>query len=247
MLRSQPRLLICFFMLSIIGNAQKSSKNVDRKLVKTYDKYVENQYDYQGRDTILNRFKIELKSALQNENLKNYFFSEWDEKRAIVVSKDSALTIISWDWENNGTFHRYESMYRFVNEDRIFTGFLFEDQTGINEAKAAIYFEINQLPDSSYLIKGWGTHGGGKEFFILRKLIFKNDMLKDCEACFEGNDYLFFEKSRGKDLEPKYNEETKTITYPEQVPHLLDGEETGFSVPTGKMIKLKFENGNFVR
>lgn len=239
--------MLLLSLLHFCCSAQKLGVNTENKFSKTYQKYVDNQYDYEGRDTILKRFKIELESTLKNPQLNNYYFPEWDNEQKVAVSKDSLLTILSWDLRNNGTFHTYESMYRLVREDSIYSGFLFEKEKGMEEKKSAVYFEANKLPDNSYLIKGWGTHGGGKDFFIYRKLNYKDGSLSDCKGCFEGKDYLFYEKSRGYDLAINYNEENRSIQYPELVTDLIDGEESQFSRPTGKIIELIFKDGIFVK
>ncbi len=233
-----------------MGNAQTSKEKSDGIFTKTYDKYVENEYDYEGRDTILTRFKKELSKALKDKSLKNYFFPVWKENHTITVSQDSLLTILTWDWENNGTFHRYESMYRFVEEDSIYTDFLFEDNTNQKESLAAVYFDTFLLPDNSYLIKGWGTHGGGKQFFVFRKLELREGKLQDCASCFNGKSYFFYEISRRQDdLEPTFDTVNTEILYNELKEGYINGnkdEPSGFMEPTGIIHKLKFKDGMFI-
>ena len=243
-------ILVSYFFFSCGGNAQISREKSDLTFSKTYDKYVENEFDYDGRDTILKRFKKELSISLSDEKLKDYFFPIWDEKQAVSISNDSLLTILSWDWRNNGTFHIYESMYRFVKDEIIYTGFLFEDNADQENSLSAVYFETFILPDNSYLVKGWGTHGGGKEFFIFRNLKLKDGKLQDCSSCFNGENKFFYEISRGQDyLEPKYDTTKNEIFYHELKEGFIDGdkdEPSGFMDSTGKILKLKFKKGMFI-
>ena len=246
--------LLIFFSFFIISCSKKVQALKEKSYLsfsKTYDKYVENEFDYDGRDTILKRFKNELSTALNDEALKKYYFPKWDKKRAISVSKDSTLTILSWDWENNGTFHRYESMYRLVKNNKIYTGFLFEHDGGQKEIFSTVYYKSYSLPNSSFLVKGWGTHGGGKEFFVFRNLKLKNGRLQDCLSCFNGENQLFYEITRGKDnLEPKFDAVTNEISYHELTENFVDGDKdspSGFMDATGKILRLQYKDGEFVK
>ena len=217
------------------------------RLVKTYATYVENEYDYKGRDSILTRFKKEVQGALEKRELADYYFPEWGKENRVIRSKDGKLTILTWDWENNGSRHIYESMYRYVDDGKITSGYLYDHELSDAQLPSADYYEIHQLDDISYLVQAWGTYGGGKEYFIMRKLNFKNGSLEDCKKCFDGKDFLFYERNRGMKTAIHYDGDTKILSYPRLVPGLLGGEETGFYEKAGDSIRLVYRNSEFVK
>jgi len=102
---------------------------------------------------------------------------------------------------------------------------------------------INKLEDNSYLIKGYGTHGDGQDFYIFRKLSFENNMIKDCSGCFNGKDQLLFIKPRTDKTSSMYQSSSKTITLPEY----KENEDTGFLQKAGSTSTLQFKNGNFIK
>lgn len=111
------------------------------------------------------------------------------------------------------------------------------------------HYKIYEIENDKYLVKGYGTHGGGKEFFVYRLLSFENDKIIDCSKCFDGKDRFIYEISRGDKLEPKYNNSLKVISYHELVESYIQGnkdEPSGFMEASGKILKLQYKDGKFV-
>jgi len=236
-------------------NNQKTLQiNKDIELSRAYKKFVNNRHDYasvegEARDTILNRFKKGLIETLSNKKYALFPFDSLSKEIQVVKSKDEKLRIFSWDELNGGTWHIYNSIYQYNTKEKSYSGLLSlkSDITngGVNHTDIA-HYEINEIEDNQYLVKGYGTHGSGKDFYVYRLLSFKNEKIEDCIGCFNGEDRFVYEKSRGHDLKPTYDVASKTIHYPELEPHTLDGEETGFMKPSGKILKLKYKNGKFI-
>lgn len=227
----------------------------DLQLVNIYEKYNENRHDYgsqkgEARDTILNRFKKTLIKTLLSDKAASYPFDSLSNTIKVIGSKDKKLRIFSWDELSGGTRHIYNSVFQYNSGEKTFSGFLSLDDNsddGDVHYTDVIHFEIEDVDKGLYLVKGYGTHGGGKDFYVYRLFSFKNGEISDCSNCFDGEDRLVFIKPRGNKVSPEYNKETKEITYPEMKPGFHEGEETGFEKPTGKVLKLKYKEGTFIK
>jgi len=135
-------------------------------------------------------------------------------------------------------------MYQYNDMHKSYSGYLKLEENNTN----VIAFEINTLEDNKYLIKSYGTHGGGQEFFTYRLLSFENEKIKDCDSCFDGKTQFKFIRSRNdKNATVTYNNDTREIIFSEMIPKLHDGEETGFKVSTENNLKLKYNKGEFVK
>ncbi len=227
----------------------------DLQLVEIYDKYSENRHDYgskkgEARDTILNRFKETLLKTLSSDKAISFPFDSLSNTIKVIASKDKKLRIFSWDELNGGSWHIYNSAFQYDAEGKTHSGILSLNDSVNDELlhyTDVIHFEIEDVDKGLYLVKGYGTHGSGKDFYVYRLLSFEKGKVADCSSCFDGEDRLVFIKPRGDKVSPKYDKEKKEITYLEMKPSFHDGEETGFERPTGKVLKLKYKEGAFIK
>ncbi len=249
--------LICITLqFNCISQNASDLKNKDLQLLEIYKKFYDNRHDYAGkkgeaRDTILNRFKNTLIKTLKDESFLAFPFDSLSTRVKIVTSKDKKLRVFSWNELNGGTWHIYNSAFQYKTKQGLYSGLLSfnEKQEKIGEHGTDItHYEINNIDDGKYLIKGYGTHGSGKEFFVYRLLSFKSGNLIDCSGCFDGKDRFVYEVTRGDDLEPAFNKDKKEITYYELKESYVQGDKnapSGFMDSTGKILKLKYKNGLF--
>lgn len=241
-----------FIIFSFFGcSSQETSSNIskDLSLSNIYKKYDENRYDYggegeEGRDSILNRFKHTLIKTLKNKKYITCAFDSLKLDVKIIKSKDSKLKLFSWDEFNNGTWHIYNGAFQYNNDGKLYAGLLPKDKYGYLES---LHYEITEKINNSYLVKAYGTHGSGEDYYLYRLLNVENNTITDCSKCFNGKDFFLFEKPRGYEVDPKYDSASKEISYPEMIPSYHDGEETGFTKPSGKILKLKYKNGVFAK
>ncbi len=238
-------ILPVFLLMPLSCSPQNDSRKEEDQAVLLYKKYNENRYEYEKRGAILAQFKTQLLSTFSNPSYRDSDFPVLDKNFHVATSEDRKLTIISWDWFNNGTWQIFESMYRYMEGDKIYTGYLYLEDDTEGTFKDGYYYQINKLPDNGYLIKGYGTHGGGNDFYVLRKLLLYEGKLTDCESCFAGNETLALEKWKAEDVSIEYDEDTKTIAYPDQITVIKDGEDTGFVKTTDSILKLHYKNGKF--
>lgn len=242
-------LLSCYTKIS----SQTDFKNKDILLSEIYTKFSDNRHDYaatadEARDTILNRFKKTLLTTLSNHESATIPFDSLAKTIHVTTSKDKKLRIFSWNELNGGNWHIYNSAYQYNENNKSFSGFLrLENDSAQNPLFTdIIHFEIEDIEPNKYLVKGYGTHGSRQDFYVYRLLSFSDGKILDCNKCFDGKDKLVFEKSRANKTKPIFDTKTKQISYPEMVPSLKDGEDTGFTEQSGKIIMLNYENGTFV-
>jgi len=231
--------------------------SIDNHLTSIYKKFSDNRHDYGGkygeaRDTILIRFQNTLAETLRKESFLNVKYDSLSEYMRIISSEDDKLKIFSWDEFNGGTWHVYNSMYQYKVNNELAVGFLTikTEDNYITDNTEVYHYQIHLIDNDKYLAKAYGTHGSGKEFYMFRLLSYNDGVLKDCSGCFNGYDKFFYEITRGSDeLIPQYNPETKEISYHELVENYIDGDldsPSGFMDSTGKILKIKYENGAFI-
>lgn len=224
-----------------------NAKQLDISLKESYDEFSVNKYNYDIRNSILRSFRSQMRTVLSDLSTRHYSFEELAKSIKVLESKDKKLKLFSWDEYNGGTWHIYNSAYQYTGFDQLITGSLVLDDidsykkpfffTDIN------YFELYQPDNDHYLALGYGTHGQGHEFYTMRLLSFVNGEIQDCKACFNGEDRLVLYKSRTVKGVIEYDDQSKTLKYPEQI------EDQNMSVmkPSGNIITLKYKKGVFVK
>ncbi|MEL0650802.1 hypothetical protein V6246_05165 [Algibacter sp. TI.3.09] len=220
---------------------------VDLELHQIYQEYYKDRKDFgHEKDSLLPLFETKLKDALGKKEYYGRAFDSLTKSKQVTVltSKDKKLQIYSWDTFNMGSWKQYNSMYQYENNNQLYTGFLSEKDlnTGnyINFSDG-YHFEIIDIDTNFYLVKGYGTHGHGHEFYTMRLLSFREGKLQDCISCFNGEDRLVLYKSRSQKDKLTYDLEKKEISFLEH----KEDEDMGVMRPTGKKIVLSFNNGQF--
>lgn len=223
-------------------------KKIDLELHQIYQEYYKNRKDYgHEKDSLLPIFEKKLQTTLSKKEFFGMSFDSLTKSKQVtaLTSNDKKLYIYSWDRFNMGTWKQYNSIYQYKNDNQLYTGFLSEkDVTKGNYINFSdgFHFKIYDIDTNFYLVKGFGTHGHGHEFFTMRLLSFKNGKLQDCKHCFNGEDRLVLYKPKGRKDTIDYTPETKEIRYLEY----KENDDTGFMKPTGKMITLSYKEGKFI-
>jgi len=225
----------------------------DAELTSLYNTFKDNRHDYgssygegdgEGREVLLNNFTDTLLQTLADPNYAKADFDVLANAITVVSSDDKQLKLFSWDEFSGGTWHIYRAAFQYATDANLISGLLPVDEFNYAEA---IHFKVVDKIDEAYLIKAYGTHGSGQDYYLYRLLSINGNSLTDCDQCFNGSDLFIFEKMRGFKAEPSYNAATRTISYPELAPAFKDGEDTGFTRPTGKTLSLVYLNGRFLR
>jgi len=241
---------VCFATFCNVAQADDAKlKAKDAELAGIYNQFKENRYDYgdtkdDGRDVFLNQFIDTLLQTLSDKQYASIAFDELGEVITIASSQDNKLTLFSWDEFNGGTWHVYRAAFQYRSGANTLAGLLPVDEA---QYAQAIHYKIVDNIDGAYLVKAYGTHGSGQDYYLYRLLSVKNNVVSDCSQCFDSNDMFIFEKMRALEAIPSYDPATQTLSYPQLKPVLKDGEETGFTEPTGIALTLQYSNGNFVK
>ncbi len=223
----------------------------DNQIAKTYKKYITHKHDYanvkgEARDTILNRFKKELVTLLNNSTTATPYDS-LSKNVKIITSNDSKLRILSWDEYSGGSWHQYNAAYQFTTKDTTYADILkLKNDSPENPLFTdVLYTNIEQLEKNKYLVEGWGTHGGGIDFYTYRLLSFANGKLIDCNKCFNGKNQFIYKKQRNTKTKPQYTKETQTLTYIQW--ENKDNIPKENKPTASKVQHLKYKNGVFTR
>ncbi len=253
MIYMKPQLKIkhLYALLWVLGwgfSLHAQSYTEDR-LTTLYIQIYNHRHDYELKTQLLETFRTTLVSTLASTPISKLNLKSINKHITQVSAPDGKLTIISWNTFSGGSWHSYNAAYQYVND----SGHLEAHSIG-KSPKAqddlmyadAYYLKIHHIEAKTYLVKGYGTHGFGHDFYTFRLFNFNlKTAPKDCKNGFDGTRIFCFEKPRAIHLKPEYNTKEQRITCPELVPQILDGDATGYSTPNGSYQNLMYNNGKF--
>ncbi|NER18527.1 hypothetical protein [Spongiivirga citrea] len=240
--------MICFVSISCSKNeVKKDEGEMEANLIQQYQEFLSKRKDYGPvRDSILQHFEDSLYSYLKVASFDKSELKGLDSLEGVGVtsSADGKLRIVSWDYFNGGPWHIHNSVYQFNNELEFDVSFLGKKERygWVSPETDSFYFKIFQPEQNLYLLKSWGSHGSGGEFYIFKMLRAKGNKLSDYNG-FDNKPNIWFTKHRGDDVKIVYDTEKKTISYPEY----KEDQETGFSKLTGEQIILSWDGEQFIK
>ncbi|MBS1794738.1 MAG: hypothetical protein JSS81_12840 [Acidobacteria bacterium] len=192
-------------------------------------------------------FTRKLKSALNDPATFEYRFEKLSGLLGIVAAPDRRLRFFSWDERTGGTMHRMTVVAQYRRPDGRIAAEELNDPE-LDELPAETDFvvreiyEIGSKKGKRYLIFGRGTPGRAEDFDVVRVfrigdfgLVEDDSILPEKKAI-----YIFYPRIDRTNL--AYDPRTKTIAYRE----FAGDAETGFTKPTGRVVRLKFIRGRFV-
>ncbi|GAB5550680.1 MAG: hypothetical protein Sapg2KO_02710 [Saprospiraceae bacterium] len=235
----------------LFGSCAQQTLNLNRlegNLLKIRQQYLDSAYNYNDySDSLANNFSSELLAKLASvEASFDYPFDSLKTKVKICNSPDGLLKTYSWyHTVGGGTWHDLWSVAQYKTENSIDTFALSLGTAGITGDPIDVsYYKIQILKEGAtqiYLLSGWGTHGGGHHYKIIRALKIQDHKLVDMEAIFNGEKYLSVKAPRGNEITITYDEKTQSITYD----LFIQNQETGFYKVTGKQIRLMWNGQAF--
>ena len=243
-------LTVISFLLCISCATRDQADHTGQQLAQLYQDFKASHYadeDFDKKQGLLLTFKNTLLDELSQRDSHVATYDSLANSIEIITTKNKQLRIFSWDELNGGSWHVYGAAYQYSGEDSSpIVGMLNTTDEGKVYADAT-YYQVQEMSTGKFLLMGYGTHGAGKDFYVYRLLSVEDGQLVDCDSCFDGDDMFVFEKPRSFDIAPTYDPTYKTIAYPELIPKFLDGEETGFSRPTGETLRLQYKDGSFIK
>lgn len=240
-------LLTSIYVLTI--NAQNNNA-IEQKLVQTYNLFSTASQQDEKNDEIKTLFRTDLQDALLNHFDLKYPFEQLGEKITITSSEDKKLRIFSWDNFNGGTWHDFQSIFQYQETPnsplKIYSEKIPETEATSSEEKLLYsdvsWYKIESIATAThpnqYLIFGYGTHGGGNDFFTLEVIRLEVGNFSICPDCINGQSTFTTFKSRNDDQAPQYDPTTKKV----QIKEYKEDPKTGNYISSGKIISLKFND-----
>jgi len=199
------------------------------------------QDDEMRYDSLMPMFKNHLIQVLSIQKSIGFPFEKLSENINIVSSTDHRLRLFSWDERTGGSWHIMASFAQFINKnEKVFVQQLGSDDEAKDNAWTDVIFykiyqfEIEEI--TNYLLFGWGTYGSGNQHELIQVFYIKNKILVKCTDCMYGKDKLVIVYPRVDDIELKFDENKKEISYND----FYYDEDTEISEATGlhKTLKL---------
>lgn len=243
-----PILVILYLLLGSCVQQKLNLDLLEGNLLEIRQQYLDEAYNHNDySDSLAHQFSSELMGTLGSVKASFYHpFDSLKTKVKICNSPDGLLKTYSWyHMVGGGTWHDIWSVAQYKTENSVDTFALSLGTAGITGDPIDVnYYKIQILQDGAnqvYLLSGWGTHGGGHHFRVIRALQIQDNKLVDMEAIFNGEKYLTVRAPRKDEISIIYDEKTQSITYD----LFLRNQGTGFYKATGKQVRLTWNGQEF--
>ncbi|MCR9153598.1 MAG: hypothetical protein NXI09_05770 [Bacteroidetes bacterium] len=185
------------------------------------------------------------KTFINELSAEGSFTNEYDSLSEYVVVKyaqDSLLKTFCWDERNGGCCYTSSCFAQYKSSDGKVHLYDLEEANGIRGeiyVKQVHQISINQ--ERHYLILGWGSCCGGKQFEVARVYRFKDGDLIKLDAFKKPHKELYIGANRSQEIKLNYQPQSKTLSY---TSYILE-EDTGFYSDTSKMKQWLLEPNGF--
>ena len=186
------------------------------------------------------RFIKELKntSSFLNpfDSLSNYI--------GIKYSSDSLIRTYCWSERNGGCCHTSATFVQF----RTSSGQIkYIDLEKLEEGNEEIFItdvHVLEIHDNPlYLILGWGTCCGGKQYRTARVYEIVNDTLVKSDSIFENDGEIYVGANRSQEIEMVFSQKSKILSYNS----FVFNEDIGFYAEEKTVVKWKLTTSGFKR
>jgi hypothetical protein len=247
------------FALSAFGqsNAQIEKELVSAiKDVQKYSNYGENSDD--EKLTKANEvFQAKLLKYTKTASTLQYKFSELSDLLYVATSDDGKFRIYSWDMEDGGTMHDYQSVYQYVGADgKIYS---MTDETKGEEGGAGSFvydiFTVDAKNGKIYIacstfIGSTNDHYQSANLYRIKGKVLENKvkLIKTKSGLTDslGFEYNFFSVVDREERPVKlikYDKKTQTL----KIPVVINDKEFPNGKVTDKFISYKFDGAYFVK
>lgn len=163
---------------------------------------------------------------------------------SIQFSPDSLVKTYSWDERNGSCCYASATFAQFK------TGSGKIDYVDLeipeNDGVEIFLFDLQNITineTTCYLILGWGTCCGGKQYEIARVYQIKDDNFILMDSQFDGQQELIIGANRGSEIDLKYDPDSKILSYN----YFEYDEETGFYNQEKSIVEWHVERDGFER
>ncbi|QQR85649.1 MAG: hypothetical protein IPJ76_13680 [Flavobacteriales bacterium] len=170
-------------------------------------------------------------------------------------SSDGRLRVLSWDHLSTGSGHDMVSIAQFRDASGIVHSKVLCPASDENDIADVEFYRIHKLQDNenaSYLLIGWGTHGGGSHHVVAIALRIRSEHLDQLDRVFpvfgEGywsSDSMYvISTQRSHRIDMRYDEGARAISHNEFKP--VEDEDVPWSRPTGRRTTLLWSGDRFI-
>lgn len=200
-----------------------------------------------GADSLARLFKKQLLKHLQHRLTFQNDLDSLSGYISIRISADKRIRFYSWDEYTGGSWHTITSVAQYLSpKGKPLVQLLSSGQEGMTgsftdgEIYAVYNLQVNGK--TYYLSFAWGTHGGGRQYQLIRLFSFEKRKLKSYSDVFPAktDPVIIYPGTEKANLH--YNPGTQEISFDE----FIEDEAEGLYQRTGKRIVLKLMNGKFV-
>jgi len=171
-----------------------------------------------------------------------------------VLAPDSSFRVISWDEISGGSSHDMASLLQAPNGDATDVVRVLDPEspgTGVEEnpMENVVVHRIHRVTGTTvptYLLFGWGTHGGGHQHQSIQAFARTAMGLERCEGCFPTGRTYWVEYPRSATLNLTFDALTNTISHNGFRDSSGEEEVDGFKYATGKRVSLVWSGDRFI-
>lgn len=172
-------------------------------------------------------------------------------------STDGRLRVLSWDHLSTGSGHDMVSIAQYRSASGIIRLKVLCAASDESDMADVEFYRIHHLPgsaDPSYLLIGWGTHGGGSRHcaaMVVRiedeDLMVLNDIFPfEGDSLWPTDQAYVVTTQRSHDIDLRYDEAASSLSHNEFKPFTAADSEP-WSQPTGHRAVLLWTEGRFKR
>ena len=220
-----------------------------KQLHNTYTQKSLKHDDYEGIDTALFAFEKKLKAILETPSYQNKTLLKLLNANAlftVIAHNTDHLITVSWKIIDSGCHHSYKSLYRYQDKTTLKVSYLMgKANETFSSTNGPYTYEIHRIAPQSFLLLNAHLVCGSSRNLSAHIIHIKKEAQSICKDCFSGTSGFYTSVPRSDTIAFKFNPKTKTLMYPELQPLINEGEDTGFTTPTGRYKKLVYTNGKF--
>lgn len=205
-----------------------------------------------GHEDSVQGFKRSVIAYLQDGSSWNCWPSDTGKLMA-VLAPDSSFRVISWDEISGGSSHDMASLLQAPNGDATCVVRVLDPESPGTELEEnpmenVVVHQIHRVTGTAvptYLLFGWGTHGGGHQHQTIQAITRGGRGLERCEGCFPTGRSYGVEYTRSDTLDLTFDAGTNTISHNGFRDSAGEEEPDGFKQPTGKRVRLEWLGDRF--
>lgn len=247
------RTILCVVLLTtgLVGCAQcERLGQLDTRWERIWPNYMEASYGYE--DSVL-AFKEAVMAYLRDGVSWNCSTNDTSRLRS-VWAPDSAFRVLSWDEVTGGSYHDMAAIVQQPARNGTCSVLVLdpwvpdavEAQHSMENVSVYRVDKLTDVQPPTYLLFGWGTHGGGHQHQTIQVFRSTPDGIERCMDCFTDDRSYSVEYPCADTVDLTFDARTNTISHSGFRDSTGEGEVDGFKHATGKRVRLVWSGDRFI-